>query len=127
MTSMRSADLRRSTLFVAGADADIHAQALRARPDMLIQDLEDGTPTQLRQAARQCSTALFAEAKRHGIVAAVRINMLESIGREDLPAVIGVAAASGVLAQVRERSAGRRAGAGTRSLGGATSLAARRD
>ena len=88
MTSMRSPDLRRSALFVAGADAEFHAQALRARPDMLIQDLEDGTPTQLRQAARQCSAALFAEAKRHGIVVAVRINMLESIGREDLAAVI---------------------------------------
>ena len=85
---MRFADLRRSTLFVAGADADIHAQALRARPDMLIQDLEDGTPAQLRQAARQCSAALFADAKRHAIVAAVRINMLESIGREDLAAVM---------------------------------------
>lgn len=88
MSSFRQPELRRSTLFVAGADADIHTQALRARPDMLIQDLEDGTPTQLRQAARQCSTALFAEAKRLGIVAAVRINMLENIGREDLLAVI---------------------------------------
>lgn len=85
---MRPADLRRSTLFVAGADTDIHALALRARPDMLIQDLEDGTPAQLRQAARQCSAALFADAKRHGILAAVRINTLESIGQEDLAAVI---------------------------------------
>ena len=85
---MRSADLRRSTLFVAGADADIHAQALRVRPDMLIQDLEDGTPAQLRQAARQRSAALFAAAKQRGMVVAVRINTLESIGREDLAAVI---------------------------------------
>ena len=88
MTSVRSPELRRSTLFVAGADADLHAQSLRARPDMLIQDLEDGTPVQLRQAAWQCSAALFAEAKRLGIVAAVRINMLESFGREDLAVVI---------------------------------------
>jgi citrate lyase subunit beta / citryl-CoA lyase len=85
---MRSPELRRSALFVAGADADIHAQALRARPDMLIQDLEDGTPAQLRQAARQCSATLFAEATRHRIVAAVRINTLESTGREDLAAVM---------------------------------------
>ena len=88
MTNVRSPELRRSTLFVAGADADIHAQALRARPDMLIQDLEDGTPAQLRQVARESSAALFAEAKRLGIVAAVRINTLESIGREDLAAVM---------------------------------------
>ncbi len=88
MTLMRSPELRRSALFVAGANADIHAQALQARPDMLIQDLEDGTPAQLRQAARQCSAALFAEAKHLGIVAAVRINTLESIGREDLAAVM---------------------------------------
>lgn len=85
---MRSPELRRSALFVAGADADIHAQALRVRPDMLIQDLEDGTPVQLRQAARQCSAALFAAAKQRGMVVAVRINTLESIGREDLAAVI---------------------------------------
>ena len=85
---MRSPELRRSALFVAGADAQIHAQGLQARPDMLIQDLEDGTPVQLRLVARQCSAKLFAEAKRHGIVAAVRINTLDSIGREDLAAVM---------------------------------------
>ena len=85
---MRSPELRRSALFVAGADAQIHAQGLQARPDMLIQDLEDGTPVQLRLVARQCSAALFAEAKHRGIVAAVRINTLDSIGREDLAAVM---------------------------------------
>jgi citrate lyase subunit beta / citryl-CoA lyase len=85
---MRSPDLRRSALFVAGADTELHTHALRARPDMLIQDLEDGTPVQLREAARQCSAELFAEAKRHGIVVAVRVNTLESIGLDDLEAVI---------------------------------------
>lgn len=85
---IRSPDLRRSALFIAGADADVQAQALLTRPDMLIQDLEDGTPVQLRDAARRRASALYAAAKQHGIIAAVRVNTLESVGRADLAAVM---------------------------------------
>ncbi len=88
MSAMRAPELRRSALFVAGADADIHVHALRARPDMLIQDLEDGTPAQLREVARERSMGLFADAKSQGIIAAVRINTLETSGGADLEAVI---------------------------------------
>ena len=35
----RPPDLRRSLLFVAGADSAAQAEALRARPDVLAQDL----------------------------------------------------------------------------------------
>ncbi len=85
---IRPPDLRRSSLFVPGADAAAHAQALQAQPDMVIQDLEDGTPAALRESARQQAAKLYAEAKRRGIIAAVRVNTLESMGRTDLAAVM---------------------------------------
>lgn len=85
---MRTPALRRSFLFAAGADANAHAAALAARPDVLIQDLEDFTPDHLKEAACRQAAALYAEARRTGIIAAVRINSLESRGTEDLKAVI---------------------------------------
>lgn len=85
---LRSPDLRRSLLFVAGAEADAQALVLQAQPDVLIQDLEDSTPTQLKEAGRQCAAALYAEARRRGVMAAVRINSLDSEGTMDLAAVI---------------------------------------
>jgi len=41
---IRTPDLRRSLLFVAGADSAAHTHALQSRPDVLAQDLEDLTP-----------------------------------------------------------------------------------
>ena len=46
----RTPDLRRSLLFVAGAEGDAQARALEAYPDVIIQDLEDSTPNQLKEA-----------------------------------------------------------------------------
>lgn len=85
---MRAPELRRCALFTAGADAAWQVRALNARPDMLIQDLEDSTPSHLRAQARSMAAGLYAEAKRRGIIAAVRVNTLESCGIDDLAAVV---------------------------------------
>ena len=85
---MRTPDLRRSLLFVAGADSDAHATALLSRPDVLIQDLEDSTPPERKETARQLAASLFNQARAHGVIPAVRVNLLSGIGMADLTAVI---------------------------------------
>ncbi|MEJ1158847.1 HpcH/HpaI aldolase/citrate lyase family protein [Prosthecomicrobium sp. N25] len=84
----RPPDLRRSVLFVAGADARAHADAIDARADVLVQDLEDFTPPTLKDEARRRSSALFARARAAGSIVAVRVNRLDDGGLEDLDAVI---------------------------------------
>jgi citrate lyase subunit beta/citryl-CoA lyase len=79
---------RRTWLFVPGADAAAHEAAARSGADVLIQELEDFTPPELRPRARALALILFSEWKRNGHVAAVRINPLETCGREDLAAVL---------------------------------------
>src|SRR5262245_6577890 len=81
---IRAPDLRRSLLFVAGADGAAHTQALQSRPDVLVQDLEDFTPQQSKQAAREMSADLFARARASGIIPAVRVNVLSGLGMMDL-------------------------------------------
>ena len=65
---------------------------LRAAPslgaDVLIQELEDFCPPERRPAARALSRDLFAQWRAAGAVAAVRINPLETCGRDDLAAVM---------------------------------------
>src|SRR5262249_5851578 len=85
---IRAPDLRRSLLFVAGADGAAHTQALQSRPDVLVQDLEDFTPQQSKQAAREMSADLFARARASGIIPAVRVNVLSGLGMIDLAAVV---------------------------------------
>lgn len=84
----RPPDLRRSLLFIAGADTAAHEKALQSRPDILAQDLEDFTPPPLKEAARQLSATLFERARLAGFIPAVRVNALEDIGMTDLAAVI---------------------------------------
>lgn len=79
---------RRSWLFVPGADAAAHEAAAHSGADVLIQELEDFTPPELRPRARSLALNLFSEWRRKGYVAAVRINPLETCGREDLAAVM---------------------------------------
>jgi citrate lyase subunit beta / citryl-CoA lyase len=86
--SERTPDLRRCVLFVAGADVAAQERGLAARPDVLVQDLEDFTPPSLKEAARSRTLALCVEARRSHIVAAVRINALSTIGIADLAAVL---------------------------------------
>jgi citrate lyase subunit beta/citryl-CoA lyase len=83
-----SAGLRRTWLFVPGADPEAQAAAARSGADVLIQELEDFTPPELRPKARGLALNLYAEWRKRGAVAAVRINPLETCGREDLAAVL---------------------------------------
>ena len=84
----RPASLRRTWLFVAGADAAAQAAALDAQPDVVIPDLEDFTPPPLRPRAREMILGLLEKARKRGIVAAVRVNPLAAEGRNDLAVVI---------------------------------------
>jgi citrate lyase subunit beta/citryl-CoA lyase len=79
---------RRSWLFVPGADAAAHEAAARSGADVLIQELEDFTPPERRPAARAMAVELFERWRRAGKLAAVRVNPLETCGREDLAAVL---------------------------------------
>jgi citrate lyase subunit beta/citryl-CoA lyase len=79
---------RRSWLFVAGADEAAHAAAARSGADVLIQELEDFTPPERRPQARALAAALYGRWRAAGAIAAVRVNPLETCGREDLAAVL---------------------------------------
>jgi citrate lyase subunit beta/citryl-CoA lyase len=80
--------LRRTWLFVAGADAAAQAAALEANPDVIVPDLEDFTPPPLRPRGREMILALLEKARKRGVVAAVRVNPLASEGRNDLAVVM---------------------------------------
>jgi len=79
---------RRTWLFVPGADAKAHAAAARSGADVLIQELEDFTPPALRPQARALAQGLYRAWRAAGALAAVRVNPLETCGREDLEAVL---------------------------------------
>lgn len=79
---------RRSWLFVPGADVAAHAAAARSGADVIIQELEDFTPPELRPKARALSLRLFDAWRSAGAIAAVRVNPFETCGREDLAAVL---------------------------------------
>lgn len=79
---------RRSWLFVPGADAAAQAAAARSGADVLIQELEDFTPPELRPQARLLAANLYDAWRKAGAIAAVRVNPLETCGREDLAAVM---------------------------------------
>ncbi len=79
---------RRTWLFVPGADEKAQAAAARSGADVLIQELEDFTPPALRPKARALAAQLFERWRAAGALAAVRVNPLETCGREDLEAVL---------------------------------------
>ena len=79
---------RRSWLFVPGADERAQEAAARSGADVLIQELEDFTPPELRAKARALARTLYARWRAAGALAAVRVNPLETCGREDLAAVL---------------------------------------
>jgi citrate lyase subunit beta / citryl-CoA lyase len=62
--------------------------AARSSADVLIQELEDFTPPALRESARRLAMDLYARWRAAGKVAAVRVNPLETCGRDDLAAVL---------------------------------------
>jgi citrate lyase subunit beta/citryl-CoA lyase len=79
---------RRSWLFVPGADAPAHQAAGRSGADVIIQELEDFTPPELRPRARALARDLYEKWRQAGAIAAVRVNPLETCGLEDLAAVM---------------------------------------
>jgi len=78
----------RTWLFVPGADEAAQAAAARCGADVLIQELEDFTPPALRPKARSLAAGPYDRWREAGALAAVRVNPLESCGREDLAAVL---------------------------------------
>jgi len=85
----RPPELRRSWLFVGGADEMQLAAAAESPADVIMLELEDFTPPALRPEARAHAPELFDLWRKAGKVAAVRINPLESEdGIPDLDAVM---------------------------------------
>jgi citrate lyase subunit beta/citryl-CoA lyase len=89
MPVKRPPGARRSWLFVAGADEAAHAAAAKSGADVIILELEDFTPADLRAGARALSPSALERWRKAGAVAAVRINPLETCGRDDLAGVVG--------------------------------------
>jgi citrate lyase subunit beta / citryl-CoA lyase len=89
MPLKRPPGARRSWLFVAGADEGAHAAAAKSGADVIVLDLEDFTPPPLRVQARALSPGALERWRKAGAVTAVRINPLETCGREDLAGVVG--------------------------------------
>src|SRR3954467_2195564 len=85
---VRERRLRRTWLFVAGADEAAHAAAARSRGDVIILELEDFTPPQLRPKAGRLAEAALGRWRNAAAVGAVRINPLETCGRDDLHGII---------------------------------------
>ncbi len=88
MNANRPARLCRSWLFLEGANETVLRDAGGSRADVLIQELEDFTPPDLRPAARRLAPELYPVWREAGAVVAVRINPLELDGMDDLAAVM---------------------------------------
>ena len=84
----RAAALRRCWLFLPGADRRALVAASTCGADVLIQELEDFTPPEQRPQARALAAEILTGWRAAGVIAAVRINPLESDGRVDLAAVM---------------------------------------
>src|SRR5579872_2664624 len=88
MRRVRPAPLCRSWLFVEGANEDALGRAAASGADVLIQELEDFTPPELRPAARALAPDLYAAWRAAGCMAGVRVNPLDQDGMDDLAAVM---------------------------------------
>jgi citrate lyase subunit beta/citryl-CoA lyase len=80
--------MRRSWLLAPGADEAAHETAARSGADVIVLELEDFTPPELRPKARALAAQAFGRWRKAGAVAAVRVNPLESGGRDDLRVVM---------------------------------------
>ena len=87
-TSRRPPELRRSWLFLPGAEREVLLAAGESGGDVLIQEFEDFTPPARRPEAREISGEVLAAWKRAGALAAVRVNPLGEDGLADLAAVM---------------------------------------
>ena len=79
---------RRTWLFVPGADPAAHQRAARSGADVIVLELEDFTPPDLRPRARALARNAFEKWRAAGALAAVRVNPLETCGRDDLRGVM---------------------------------------
>lgn len=84
----RSPELRRTWLFGAGADTEMHRQLEGSGADVLIHDLEGGTPPERRAEARALAPALYPRWRDAGALVCVRINPLDGVGHLDLQAIM---------------------------------------
>lgn len=84
----RSIDICRSWLFVEGANQQALKDAASSGADVLIQELEDFTPTELLPKARSLAQETYQNWRKAGAVVAVRINPFEKGGIDDLQAVM---------------------------------------
>ena len=84
----RPPSLRRCWLFLPGADRHTLLAASKCGADVLIQELEDFTPPDRRPEARALASEIYTAWRAAGIVAAVRVNPLETEGRADLVEVM---------------------------------------
>src|ERR1700761_7033229 len=88
MRRLRPARLCRSWLLLEGPNEAVLSRAPASGADVLIQELEDFTPPELRPAARALAPDLYAAWRGAGFVTAVRVNPLEADGMDDLAAVM---------------------------------------
>lgn len=95
--------LRRSWLYLPGADRAALLAAAGSGADVLIQELEDFTPPERRAEARAMAAELYAAWRAAGVIAAVRINPLETDGRADLAAVMAGKPDIVLMSKVAER------------------------
>jgi citrate lyase subunit beta/citryl-CoA lyase len=105
--------MRRSWLFVAGADEAAHEAAARSGADVIVLELEDFTPPELRPKARALAGEAFTKWREAGALAAVRVNPLETCGRDDLRVVM--LARPDVVALARRARCGRGTGSERRN------------
>ncbi len=90
--AIKPVELRRSWLFVGGADRKALLDAATCGADVAIQELEDFTPPKRRPAAREMIAEVVAAWRSTGVVAGVRINKLGSVdGPLDLAAAMAAA------------------------------------
>ncbi|KVE38444.1 HpcH/HpaI aldolase/citrate lyase family protein [Burkholderia sp. TSV86] len=80
--------LMRTWYFVAGADQQALRDAGITGADVVIQELEDFTPNDLRAAARGYARDAMERWRRQGAIPGVRINPFTTCGREDLAGVM---------------------------------------
>ena len=85
----RAVALRRSWLFIGGADRDALVNGPASSADVLIQELEDFCTPERRPAARGMMKDIMAAWRAAGAVAAIRVNPLETDdGMRDLEAAV---------------------------------------
>ncbi|MGH7124398.1 MAG: HpcH/HpaI aldolase/citrate lyase family protein, partial [Stellaceae bacterium] len=95
--------LRRCWLFLPGAERAQLLAASKTGADVLIQELEDFTPPERRAEARAMAPEIYAAWRAAGVLTGVRINPLETVGRDDLAAVMRARPDIVLMSKVSER------------------------